>query len=538
MINRLVPAWLTKDFSGVADILTDLGSSQPESVWSPDRDELPDARLRAMHDVWRAQAGAAALPADRLCVPAAFGELVEIMMFLEFEDDGQSLRYLHYGKGISSFSGTNWTGKTTVDLANYSENSLIYASSYLAAAILREALYNEFLSSPKLEATTWCRYLLPYIDDEGKVSCFACANLPIPGVPHWTAPRGSRPDAAETRPAVAGVADGAAALATMEKNVREILAASPIAIMVVAPNAVLINYANSPLGLLLGREASAMSTTRPKEIFAEPSEFERYFAESLTGKQLRNVEVRLIHHDGSSPWALMSTHSVVFNGTPSIAFWFFDISDRKAAEEALHESERQKEATILRLEEAQENLRRLADRDILTNVPNRRYFQLMSSHEFERARRSSSSLCLLMIDIDRFKRVNDVYGHQAGDAVLSATAAVLDGAKRKADILARFGGEEFVVLLPETATPGAFELAEKLRSSVALAPVSWRDHELAITISIGVGTLTAADATIDSLIARADAALYEAKRLGRNRVEGGLPRLTLNLDSPRGTQET
>ena len=111
LINRLVPAWITEDFRPVADILAMLGTSQPESVWSPDGACLPDDRLRAMHRIWRTHAENGELPRVEHCTVASFGKLADVMMFLDFRNDGLSLTYRHYGQELAMHSGTNWQGQ-------------------------------------------------------------------------------------------------------------------------------------------------------------------------------------------------------------------------------------------------------------------------------------------------------------------------------------------------------------------------------------------------------------------------------------------
>lgn len=184
----------------------------------------------------------------------------------------------------------------------------------------------------------------------------------------------------------------------------------------------------------------------------------------------------------------------------------------------------QADALAKALQTAAERIHHLATRDELTGVFNRRHgmqllnhWQLNSVHEQRRMDGSLNELGLLLLDIDFFKRVNDGYGHPAGDAVLREVSLRLQECLRDSDVLARIGGEEFMVLLPRTALGGAFELAERLRVRVAEAPVQLPATALPITISVGVTKLVAGD-SIDQAIARADAALYSAKGEGRNRV--------------------
>lgn len=170
--------------------------------------------------------------------------------------------------------------------------------------------------------------------------------------------------------------------------------------------------------------------------------------------------------------------------------------------------------------DANRRLEGLVVTDPLTLALNRRAFELRFEEEFLRSRRNQMSLSVLMVDIDHFKRVNDVHGHLCGDRCLAAVSSTLqNGLKRSADILARFGGEEFVVLLPETDPSGAVQIAETLRSVVEGMQAPCEDKIIPLTISVGVYTCVPNLKTDRStLLAKADAALYEAKAKGRNRV--------------------
>jgi diguanylate cyclase (GGDEF)-like protein len=156
----------------------------------------------------------------------------------------------------------------------------------------------------------------------------------------------------------------------------------------------------------------------------------------------------------------------------------------------------------------------LATHDSLTNALTRRFMNEACSRELERSRRSGQKMALMMLDLDHFKAVNDTYGHQAGDRVLIDLVAQVKALLRKPDLLGRFGGEEFVVLLPETTLDEAVVVAERIRASCACS-----DHKPACTVSIGITTSHKDSDTVDTLLARADAALYHAKAAGRNRVE-------------------
>ena len=163
------------------------------------------------------------------------------------------------------------------------------------------------------------------------------------------------------------------------------------------------------------------------------------------------------------------------------------------------------------------SLDELASVDSLTGVFNRRHFLSLAAQEHDRASRYQRALSLLLIDIDHFKKVNDTFGHQGGDVVIRQLGRLCKIQSREVDITARLGGEEFAMLLPETDMDEAFILAERLRLVVECLPISYDHHEIRITISIGISTRMQDDG-LDLMMKRADEALYESKRAGRNLV--------------------
>jgi diguanylate cyclase len=170
------------------------------------------------------------------------------------------------------------------------------------------------------------------------------------------------------------------------------------------------------------------------------------------------------------------------------------------------------------LEAARVQLDVLATRDELTGVFNRRQFLVLADREWARCRRYEMGAAMVMLDVDHFKRVNDLHGHLAGDLMLREIARAAGETLRHADFLGRFGGEEFIVFLPHTDTLGALDVAERIRERVAAIKLEWRGQQIATTVSLGVATLGVAHETVGALIADADRALYIAKDAGRNCV--------------------
>lgn len=165
-----------------------------------------------------------------------------------------------------------------------------------------------------------------------------------------------------------------------------------------------------------------------------------------------------------------------------------------------------------------EEIYRLTTTDGLTSVYNKRYFLEALDREMGRCFRYTRPLTLVMIDIDHFKKINDTHGHLAGDTVLKQVAGLLVANVRKEDIFARYGGEEFGLILPEVTLDGAHVLSEKLRALIAEGHFAFEGQQIPVTISIGIAALPTESIGLDGFIGKADAALYDAKNTGRNRV--------------------
>lgn len=173
---------------------------------------------------------------------------------------------------------------------------------------------------------------------------------------------------------------------------------------------------------------------------------------------------------------------------------------------------------ITELHMMKEELQRQASTDALTGLNNRRSFYEHAHREYSRCLRSKQPLSVIAIDIDHFKSINDQYGHPTGDAVLCAVARRCQEVLREEDLLARTGGEEFALILPETSRDTAMEIAERLRQLLQGYDLHVAPSAISVTISLGVATNNASDSSFYSLFSRADHVLLEAKRLGRNQV--------------------
>lgn len=163
-------------------------------------------------------------------------------------------------------------------------------------------------------------------------------------------------------------------------------------------------------------------------------------------------------------------------------------------------------------------LRLVAETDALTGLDSRSHFMKRAEALFERAQHEKAAFCLFMIDVDHFKHINDTWGHTQGDTVLSKIAEVCAQSIRPSDVIGRFGGEEFMVALPNTCPDDAQAVAERLKKNVATLPLEDEISELSLSVTIGIAVANADDADLDALITRADKMLYAGKRDGRDRV--------------------
>lgn len=179
------------------------------------------------------------------------------------------------------------------------------------------------------------------------------------------------------------------------------------------------------------------------------------------------------------------------------------------------------------LKVAMQCLSESSNRDGLTGIYNRRYLEQQLSVEFARCKRYGDSLSFVIFDLDHFKKVNDNYGHLAGDKVLCDVSQRISKLLRTDDVLGRYGGEEFCIILPETPKDGALILAERLRQTIAQEPVTYKETTITVTVSIGVTGFELDTPNYEHLIHCADLALYYGKENGRNRVTCYTPDLEL-----------
>lgn len=175
----------------------------------------------------------------------------------------------------------------------------------------------------------------------------------------------------------------------------------------------------------------------------------------------------------------------------------------------------------IKITNAQEKLAELAHYDALTKLVNRRYATELIAQQLKQARRTQQATSIAVIDIDHFKQINDRHGHDCGDDVLRKVSGLLRRSVREQDIVARWGGEEFLIVLPATDLTGAHIIAESVRHQISISPVTCDDKIISVTASIGIAEIGIGESFRDSFV-RADKSLYLAKQSGRNRVLGQL----------------
>jgi diguanylate cyclase (GGDEF)-like protein len=200
-----------------------------------------------------------------------------------------------------------------------------------------------------------------------------------------------------------------------------------------------------------------------------------------------------------------------------------EITERKLAEVELQYTKVGLEKANKELQTALAREKELAHTDALTGINNRRYLYELAEHEFEIALRYQQPLSILMFDIDHFKQVNDTFGHTAGDHILQQVTQAASAELRSADVIGRYGGEEFVIVLPMTNAQQAYPLAERIRLAAEAIRVPTEKGDASITLSIGIVEIRqgAQTGSVESLIRRADEVMYAAKQAGRNRTEIG-----------------
>lgn len=287
------------------------------------------------------------------------------------------------------------------------------------------------------------------------------------------------------------------ALKEREDGLRTLLDSAPLPLVVKRLSDGLTRYANQRAADLFGYPLSDLVGQHTPDLYVDPA--------------ARQAFVDALERDGK-----VSSHSAQLKTRSGRAFWV--LMDAQTMEVAGERVVMVGFTEVTALKELEQRLWTMATTDWLTGVFNRRHFFELAEPELARATRYGHPVSVAMVDIDDFKRINDAFGHQAGDVAVRAIAQALRGQLRDADVVARYGGEEFIALFPETALEAAQATAERLRKTIADGlpeAATWKRRP--ITVSIGVAQRLGAE-SLDEVLRRADAAMYEAKAAGRDRV--------------------
>lgn len=303
-----------------------------------------------------------------------------------------------------------------------------------------------------------------------------------------------------------------------EEKFRTLLETAAFPIVITRQRDGTVRYMNHQAAAWFGLERSETIGRDAREGYVLPEQRERIIDEVVHHKLVRDREILLCRKDGEHRWVLMTVQQIRFDGDLAFFSSFNDISERRAAEIVLRERNEEMQAQLHEIERLRVALQEQAIRDGLTGMFNRRYLDEMLEREIARARREGISLSLVMLDADHFKALNDTYGHRAGDEALKAIAETLRHDIRSEDVPCRYGGEEFLILLPHMPLAAAGDRAEQWRHAIEAISVHFGEFELKLTASFGVAAYPDHGKTSDELIRMADSALYAAKRAGRNRV--------------------
>jgi diguanylate cyclase (GGDEF)-like protein/PAS domain S-box-containing protein len=286
----------------------------------------------------------------------------------------------------------------------------------------------------------------------------------------------------------------------------------------------LVNYVNQPWLTFTGRRLEQELGNGWAEGI-HPEDYQStmdIYLEAFKKRQEYLTEFRMRLASGTYTWLLVRgvprfTTEAEFIGYIGSCV---DINARKLVEAELRVAKSALEAANQQIEQAFVREQQLARTDALTGLNNLRYFNELAGHAFEVARRYNQPLSLIMFDIDKFKNINDTFGHSIGDQVLIQTVQGVSAQLRTTDIFGRIGGDEFVILLPGINAQQAFPMAERIRSEVTLRTIETGTHLITVTISIGIAGIAenSKDDNVETLIRQADLALYAAKAAGRNKT--------------------
>ncbi|MGR2681071.1 diguanylate cyclase [Chromobacterium haemolyticum] len=277
-------------------------------------------------------------------------------------------------------------------------------------------------------------------------------------------------------------------------------------------------YANVRAEELFRERLAPGKPLKVQDFYVDPAERERVSSLLRVGGCVRDREVRLRAADGREFWALISCSVVRADDGWFVINGIKDISERKRLEQDLLQANQALRQNLNEIELLQQGLREQTLRDPLTGLFNRRHLDDILPRVLSHMLAVHRDVAVLMVDADHFKHINDQYGHQCGDAVLTTLAAHLSDAFRSGDIVCRYGGEEFFILLPGASLDDAHVKAQQLCRDVRALPIAAGGHDIRVTLSVGLALCPLHGTDADSVVSAADAALYRAKKEGRDRV--------------------
>jgi diguanylate cyclase (GGDEF)-like protein/PAS domain S-box-containing protein len=286
-----------------------------------------------------------------------------------------------------------------------------------------------------------------------------------------------------------------------EASIRSLLDSSPVSIVLTRVEDHKVVFANRHAATMFEVPLEAIAGKNAPDYWQDPADRAAFLERLFHQGRVDDLEARFRSQSGRQFWARLSAQRLRFDGQDTLLAAMVDITDQKRAHERLRE---------------------LATHDALTGIYNRRHVEDLGRREIERAQRYQRPLTFAMLDADHFKAINDAHGHPVGDEVLRALSDRCAKTLRSNDVLGRYGGEEFVVIFPETTMEEASVVAERVRGAIAETPILVRDRSLVVTVSIGLAAFERGQ-DFRAVFERADSALYAAKQSGRNCIRTAPP---------------
>jgi diguanylate cyclase (GGDEF)-like protein len=415
------------------------------------------------------------------------------VMLLQQLPDGD-FRYLHYGDTVADAAGFNLQGKCVSHFR--SRIGAFFWEKYNLCLSMQTPLYTIHRADLAPTVQSWERLLLPLISEQGGMHILAL-NQPLE----------FKHDMLDS--ILRASMDGILHLQAMRDEAGEI-----VDFLITVLNPAAERIAALPAAKLIDHRLSELP---PNNLLHAIDPACRQVL-----KVGRSVVVELTD-PRPGRYAVFTVNAVRTGDGATVTLT--NISSHKRQEQELRQALTALETEMGERKNLQDELTRMATTDSLTGALNRRELMRRAKREVATARRYGRPLSLLIADIDFFKKVNDTYGHGVGDVAIRMVADICAQTLRESDLVARIGGEEFVILMPETTGESACSTAERLRKAIAAIEISADERSFSITVSLGVTEWSPEDENVEATLARADGALYEGKQGGRNRVVMHMPQV-------------